>query len=97
MQNQSLKPYIGWLVTAEDNGALRLVDIAILTSWRGRGIGRHLLEQVQANASAMSVSVVLHVISSNPARRLYERMGFVVVEQEPPYLAMRWQPVTLDT
>jgi len=36
------------------------------------------------------VSVALQVILSNPARRLYERLGFTVVGQSNTHYHMRW-------
>jgi hypothetical protein len=35
-------------------------------------------------------SVTIHVELDNPVRRLYERLGFVDVEQRGLYTLMRW-------
>jgi len=57
---------------------------------QNRGVGsalmQHLLERArQSGASA----VELHVLELNRACRLYERLGFRVVAEEPPKLRMR--------
>ena len=36
--------------------------------------------------------VTIHVEVDNPARHLYERRGFVPVEQRGLYFLMRWAP-----
>jgi len=35
--------------------------------------------------------VILQVLHTNPARNLYERLGFHVVSTDELYLKMRWQ------
>jgi ribosomal protein S18 acetylase RimI-like enzyme len=69
-----------------------LIDIAILPAWRSRGIGRALLEAMQIDAASRGHGVELHVLVHNPrARRLYERMGFVVADAGSPHVLMRWR------
>ncbi len=53
--------------------------IAVLPDYIGKGVGTQLLMSVLAAVKEVYPSVVLSVRSTNPARRLYERMGFVVV------------------
>jgi ribosomal protein S18 acetylase RimI-like enzyme len=50
-----------------------LVYIAVDSSLRGKGIGRKLVEEAVSRAEG---DVKLHVEHDNPAKRLYERMGF---------------------
>jgi len=69
-------------------GDLRIVDIALLPRYRGRGIGSRLLADVIAEAEKAGCSVSLHVENRNPAARLYERLGFVVVDVGPIYRRM---------
>jgi ribosomal protein S18 acetylase RimI-like enzyme len=47
----------------------------------GGGIGTQLLTQLLADARAVYPAVVLSVRAANPARRLYERLGFAVVDE----------------
>ena len=53
------------------------MDIALLPEYRGRGIGTALLEELLVEADATGRRVTIHVERFNPARRLYERLGFV--------------------
>ncbi|HET9222709.1 MAG TPA: GNAT family N-acetyltransferase [Roseiflexaceae bacterium] len=54
--------------------------IAVLPERIGQGIGERLLARLLAEAWPTYQAVVLSVREANPARRLYERSGFVVVE-----------------
>jgi ribosomal protein S18 acetylase RimI-like enzyme len=81
-----------YVVRAEDD--IRLVDIGLLPEHRGRGIGRQLLSELAAEADERQRTVSLQVERSNPARRLYERLGFEQVADDGVYVAMRRQPKT---
>jgi len=80
---------IGRLYLADLGEELRIVDIALLPMWCGRGIGSALLADVLAEADAAARPVSLHVEHWNPARRLYERLGFVPVSEDSVYVLMR--------
>lgn len=58
-----------------------LVYIAVHRDYRGQGLGKTLLA---ATLDAVPGSVALHVEADNPARHLYEKLGF-----ETKYLEMR--------
>lgn len=73
------------LVWAEADG-LRLVDIALMPSHRGRGLGTAVLGELLARADAQGWPVRCQVAAHNDgARRLYARLGFKPVGQSPPY------------
>lgn len=76
---------------------LRVLDISVLSGWRGRGIGRFCLEALLDEAAACRWAVHLHVVDGNPARRLYERLGFAVIGRCPPYALMRWRHARVDS
>lgn len=60
-----------------------LVYLAVDARLRSRGIGKKLMQQV---LSLSKGDVALHVEPENPARRLYERIGF-----SSKYLEMRYR------
>lgn len=59
--------------TPED---VRVVDIALLPAWHGKGIGTDLLQWVLSQADSAHRSCSLSVEQGSPARRLYHRLGF---------------------
>ena len=69
----------------------RVVDLVILTAWRGRGIGGALMREVMAEAAAADVPVALTVEAYD--QRLvgwYRGMGFSVVDEGSVHLGMAW-------
>jgi ribosomal protein S18 acetylase RimI-like enzyme len=83
---------IGRLYVHYTRQDVRLMDIALMPGARGNGIGRCLLERVIEEASRLAAPVTLHVALGNPARRLYERLGFRVVTQDALNLFMERSP-----
>jgi ribosomal protein S18 acetylase RimI-like enzyme len=79
-------------IVDEDPPELRLMDIALLPQWRNRGIGSALLDALLAEATARGLTVTLHVERWNPARTLYERLGFVDRGEDDVYGRMEWCP-----
>lgn len=65
---------VGRLLTARADGATHVVDVAIVAEHRGRGLGGTLLGRLLDSGP-----VTLKVALDNPARRLYDRLGFVTV------------------
>jgi GNAT superfamily N-acetyltransferase len=53
--------------------------IAVVPSLRGTGLGGQLLQAVLGEAKVLFPAVCLSVRPDNPARRLYERLGFRLV------------------
>ncbi|HZK95182.1 MAG TPA: GNAT family N-acetyltransferase [Prolixibacteraceae bacterium] len=61
-----------------------LVYIAIHRDYRGKGFGKKLMIEAMSKTTG---GIALHVESDNPAKFLYEKLGFV-----NKYLEMRYQP-----
>lgn len=56
------------------------LSIGLMQQWRGQGIGTRLLDALLAQARGGGVTrISLSVEKDNPARRLYERLGFQAV------------------
>jgi ribosomal protein S18 acetylase RimI-like enzyme len=72
---------------------IRIIDIALLPEYRGRGLGTQLLLNIQADAQQARLPVTIHVERFNPALSLYERMGFRMIEDKGVYLLLKWTPV----
>lgn len=70
---------------------IRIMDIALLPGFRGRGTGSFLLESLQREAAAAGKILSIHVERFNPALRLYERLGFRMAEDKGVYWLMEWR------
>lgn len=69
---------VGLLKLARRGLEWELVQIQLAPALQGGGHGRALLEELIAEARQAGATVRLSVLKVNPARRLYERLGFVV-------------------
>lgn len=83
---------VGAVQLARSLTEIRLVDLALLPRFRNQGLGTALLRCLQREAEESHRSVTLHVTPTNPARRLYERLGFLPVSETETHLALRWWP-----
>src|SRR5690606_18845547 len=84
---------IGRLLINESPAELRLVDIALLTSFQRRGIGSAILNALQSEASARQLPLTLSVQFDSPALALYQRHGFRLLPgHDGVYLQLIWEP-----
>lgn len=82
---------VGRLVTATVDGAVRVVDIAVLPSARRAGVAADVLRRLQAQAAGAGHAVALSVRQDNlAARHLYEALGFAVASEDTMRLELRW-------
>jgi ribosomal protein S18 acetylase RimI-like enzyme len=86
---------IGRLYVARWADDIRIVDIALMPGHRGSGIGTRLLRALLDEGDATGRKVSIHVEIFNPARRLYERLGFVQAGDRGVYLLMERPPVAV--
>lgn len=65
----------------------QLIQIQLAPEVQGRGIGEALIRRLVDEARSAGAALTLHVLHANPARRLYERLGFrIVAHGEHDYL-----------
>lgn len=84
---------VGRLLVDRTGTAWRVVDIALLPSAQGGGLGTALLTWVLAEAESEDAAVRLSVHRDNPrARALYERLGFVAVATDEVYVELERAP-----
>jgi len=67
---------------------IRIMDIALLPAFRGRGIGTGLLRTLIDEAEGSGRKLSIHVESNNPARTLYDRLGFRPTGEHGIYMLM---------
>lgn len=66
-----------------------LVQIQLSPRLQGSGYGRAILESLLESADCEGVDVSMSVLKANPARRLYERLGFVITSEGANNFLMR--------
>ena len=82
----------GLLKVARDGKEWHLIQIQLAPELQGHGLGAWLIEGVLAEAREAGASVELDVVKVNPARRLYERLGFSIVAENQHAFDMRFSP-----
>ena len=81
---------VGFLACRETAGEIQLLNIMIAPEFQNRGLGSAVLRGLLAQAQSRHAAVQLQVMKVNPARRLYERLGFVVIEETATHYRMAW-------
>lgn len=71
---------------------IRLVNIQVSPEFQNRGLGTEVMHALLAEARREKLPLRLQVLKVNPARRLYERIGFAVVAETETHYQMRWTP-----
>ena len=85
----------GFIAVRRDRDVIQLFNLMVAPEFQNRGLGGALLRQLLREAQARRLPVRLQVMKVNPARHLYERMGFTVIpaEEIPTHFRMIWRPV----
>ncbi|OLL31848.1 GNAT family N-acetyltransferase [Burkholderia sp. SRS-W-2-2016] len=79
----------GLLKAFRDNAGWFVEQLQIAPAFQRRGIGEQVLRTILRAAAAESVPVALHVFKDNPAKRLYDRLGFEIVGADDRQFHMR--------
>jgi ribosomal protein S18 acetylase RimI-like enzyme len=83
---------LGRLYVDRGERSWQVLDIALLPEHRGNGVGTRLLGEILAEATAAGKPVQIYVERFNPARRLYDRLGFREIEDHGVYLLLEREP-----
>ena len=83
---------VGWIQIVEGKHRLHLRQIHLVPEFRGLGIGTLLIEDLLAQAKSLDKAVTLDVMHGNPARSLYERLGFERTGADLDKIHMLWRP-----
>ena len=82
---------IGRLYIEEWSSQIRIIDISLMPASRGRGLGAAILKDMLEMARIAGKTVSIHVEKNNPARHLYDRLGFAAIEDKGVYDLLEWR------
>jgi ribosomal protein S18 acetylase RimI-like enzyme len=85
---------IGRMVVQREPNIWRLLDISLLPEHRGQGIGGELIRALVQQCVESGAALQLQVLNTNPAQRLYARLGFIKTGEDRIYTQMELRPQT---
>ena len=84
---------VGYVCVIHKNECDFIEELALLPEAQGRGIGTQLIRDIlRAAQQRRGAPVRLSVFVNNPAKALYARLGFEIVQVEDPRMLMQWTP-----
>lgn len=78
--------FMGFTLTRTVSDEAELMLLAVGSEWRGRGIGKAMLDDCLASARKSGIKKLhLEVRANNPAVKLYSNAGFENIHRRPAY------------
>lgn len=90
-ENHRTAEPVGRLLVSRVLDRWRVVDLAVLRTYRGRGVASWALRYCQKECAATRTDIELEVAPQNPARQLYLRVGFRTDGEDLTSVRMRWR------
>lgn len=76
----------GFTAVKEYPDYIKLVAIHLLPAFQQQGTGRAIIEELLGDARKKGKPIRLEVLKDNPARRLYERLGFRIIDDSDEHI-----------
>ena len=80
---------IGMISLEERTDDVFLRAIELLPTHQGQSIGARIIQQIIDDAASKQKPVSLSVLKVNPAKNLYERLGFLTIEKTDTHFIMK--------
>jgi GNAT superfamily N-acetyltransferase len=87
----------GRLIVHRGPKVTEIMDLTLLEAFRGRGIGSGIIRGLMDEAARTGNSLRLWVEQFNPARRLYDRMGFIRAGDHGIHMEFVWNAAQPNT
>ena len=78
-----------WLQSKADN--LWLKHLYFLNKYQGKGLGKAVINNIKAIATAQNKPLKLQALRNSPANKFYQNCGFVETHQEQWDIFYEWQ------
>jgi ribosomal protein S18 acetylase RimI-like enzyme len=88
---------IGWLQSRVEDDTLFLAQIFVDAAFQRRGIGTQVMKRLIAEAAHARWAITLGVVKTNPALRLYRRLGFRITHDDDRKFYMRREAITVSS
>ncbi len=82
------KPIGIYAVHTTQDGDLFINEVSILKEYQNKGIGKKILKEQLKENHEKGIRTILQVFKDNPAKRLYEQLGFKVYGETETYYQM---------
>jgi ribosomal protein S18 acetylase RimI-like enzyme len=82
---------VGRLYVDRRGSEIRILDVTLLPDARGRGIGTHILLDLMKEAGHGNQSCSIYVGSFNRSLGLFQRLGFVRMQESGESWLMEWR------
>ena len=81
---------VGRVYVDRSDNLISILDLAVLTEHRKKGVGTHIIKSLQDEAAASDKRVGVYVESFNPSQNLFRELGFELVEGDEMNLYFEW-------
>jgi ribosomal protein S18 acetylase RimI-like enzyme len=81
---------VGFIIAPIKDSAREIHTICIVPEHQNRGVGTEVIRSVIAEGGTQKMPLYLSLLKVNPARRLYERLGFEVIEETKHHFRMKF-------
>ena len=71
-----------------DNGVCFINEISILNEYQNKGIGTRILTNQLNENNNKKIRTILQVFKENPAKKLYEKLGFTIYSETETHYQM---------
>lgn len=77
---------VGYLETESKGKVIKIVNVFVNSNLRNQGIGSQVVNEFINSCKGCFNSITLNVLHNNPAKNLYERVGFKFVSKKDQLL-----------
>ncbi len=82
----------GWLQSSVRDDGLFVAQLFVDDPFQRQGIGTEVMNRLIGEAARLNLGVRLAVVKTNPALRLYERLGFHITHEDDRKFYMKRNP-----
>ncbi|WP_312388751.1 GNAT family N-acetyltransferase [Chryseobacterium sp.] len=84
------KEDMGLLKVKYGKDEIELIQLQIHPDFQGKGFGKRILEMIIEESLFSEIPIYLSVLKTNPAQKLYARVGFRTIEENEHSFTMKF-------